>query len=194
MSKLLFATFLSLFSSAVWAHAPVPGLNSFLNGAVHPLLIPAHTILLISLGLLIGRQGGDSIRKVLPVFMVLAIPGVMLSTWVEGGDYWVLIILVFAFCFGALIALGKTLPTWHLIVLAVTTAMLIGVDSAQTAFSGEERYIALGGTVVGASILLIYASGLTEYLQKLWQGIPVRIIGSWVAASAIMVLTLSLKT
>lgn len=194
MQKLLLVVLLSLFSSAVWAHAPVPGLNSFLNGAVHPILIPAHLILLIGLGLLIGRQGSDSISKVLPVFMVLAIPGVMLSLWVEGGDYLALIILVFAFIFGVLVALGKTLPLWSLIISAILTAMLIGMDSAQTAFTDEERYIALGGTVVGSSILLIYAAGLTEYLQKLWQGIPVRIIGSWLAASAIMVLTLSLKT
>jgi hydrogenase/urease accessory protein HupE len=193
MQKTLLIVFLSLISPVVWAHAPVPGLNSFLNGAVHPLLIPAHIIVLIAMGLLIGRQGSDSIGKVLPVFMLLIIPGVILSLWINGGESLALIILIFAFILGILIALGKSLPIWALMVFTCMTALLIGIDSAQMAFTGKDRYIALGGTVVGSSILLIYAAGFTEYLQKLWQGIPVRIIGSWLAASAIMVLTLSLR-
>jgi len=49
----------------------------------------------------------------------------------------------------------------------------------------------LFGTGIGASSGLIYMTGLGELLEKYWQGIPVRILGSWVAACSLLVLALA---
>lgn len=192
MRKLSFIVMLLLVSPTAWAHAPIAGLNSFLNGALHPLLIPAHVMILLGLGLLVGRQGSDSIGKTLPVFMLVAIPGVVLSLWFAGGDTVSLILLGLAALLGLLVAAGWPLPPWGMAALAVVAAVLVGIDSGQESFSGRDHYTALGGAVVGASLLLIYAAGFTEYLRKLWQGIPLRVMGSWLAASALMVLALNL--
>ena len=48
---------LLLFNAdAARAHAPVPGLEGFPGGLLHPLLVPAHLLALLGLGLFIGQQ------------------------------------------------------------------------------------------------------------------------------------------
>ena len=48
------------------------------------------------------------------------------------------------------------------------------------------------GTGVGASALLIAATMLASRMKEGWARVAARIIGSWIAASAILVLVLRL--
>src|SRR5262245_62430879 len=51
----LVSAFLAATSPAS-AHAVIPGVGGFAGGLVHPLLVPAHLIALLVLGLFIGHQ------------------------------------------------------------------------------------------------------------------------------------------
>jgi len=51
--------------------------------------------------------------------------------------------------------------------------------------------MASGGTALGAVVALAYATFLANYARKPWQRIGVRVVGSWIAASAILVLALT---
>lgn len=185
---------LFLLPSTALAHAPIPGMSSFVNGALHPFLIPAHLMILTGLGLLVGRQGSKYIGRTLPLFMLAIIPSLIISTFVQDGDAIEFILLFLAILLGTLVAAGIQLNGWGLLFFALGSALLIGLDSSQTVFTGKDRYLALGGTAVSASMLLIYITGFSEFLQKLWQGVLVRIIGSWLVASSLMVLVLKFKT
>ena len=70
---------------------------------------------------------------------------------------------------------------------------MVGIDSAQDDLSGRGRLAALLGTCVSAYLLLLYAMVFADFFtRREWQRIGLRIAGSWVAASAMLVLSLSL--
>jgi hypothetical protein len=81
-------------------------------------------------------------------------------------------------------------------ILGCALALIVGValalDSPPGGISVREANVILIGTFCGATVLLLAVVGLTTMLTREWQRIGVRIVGSWVAAIAIMVLTLHL--
>ena len=84
-------------------------------------------------------------------------------------------------------------PLWCTII-AAPAGLLIGMDSTQEALYGKEKFLTMLGTAVGMNILLLYVTGLANYMSKKdWQRIGVRIVGSWVAASSLLVLVLSVS-
>lgn len=178
--------------SIAFAHAPIEGVNHFLNGLLHPVLVPAHIMLLLGLGLLIGRQGNEAIMKVMPVFMLILIPSVLLSIWSVDWKLEV-VLLVLAMIQGGLLVWGKPLSITVLRATAIIIAILVGIDSPQETFSGKERYMALFGTIAGASFSVVYIAGFTEIIRNRLNGIPIRVLGSWLTASSLMVLVLSLQ-
>jgi hydrogenase/urease accessory protein HupE len=178
---------LAIIPSTAFAHAPIDGVNHFLNGALHPIFVPAHIILLVGLGLLIGRQGNTAINKVVPIFMITVIVGVLLSMWSISLDL-VPILLILAIILGNLLIWGKMLAIWMLRLIAVIAALLVGFDSPQETFFGKERYIALFGTVFGTSFIVAYVAGITEIIRQWLNGIPIRVLGSWLVAGSLMAL------
>lgn len=69
--------------------------------------------------------------------------------------------------------------------------MLIGADSGVQGLSRQETFAALLGCWLGAVIALIVVAGVVELLQRPWQRIGVRVIGSWGVASSVLVLALT---
>ena len=52
--------------------------------------------------------------------------------------------------------------------------------------------LALAGTMITAAVTLILVAAITADRTRDWQRIGIRILGSWIAASAILVLALRL--
>ncbi|CAA6813816.1 MAG: Unknown protein [uncultured Thiotrichaceae bacterium] len=182
---------LSLFMlEPACAHAPIAGMDSFMNGVLHPLIIPAQVLLLVSLGLLVGRQGDKAIGSVLPVFLLsllvsagLSLIGMPLPEW---------LLLVFAMLLTLWVIIGWRIIDRLLLVAAVAAAFLVGTDSLIEEFRSRERYIALVGSCLGAYVVLLYSAGIAESLRRFQQGIVLRILGSWITASILLVLSLEL--
>ena len=182
--------FLLLTSTPVWAHAPIAGVDSFMNGVLHPLIIPAQVLLLISLGLLLGRQGTKAIGSIVPFFLFCLLVSVGLSLILSPLPEWVFLV----------IALGLALwliSSWAIAdrllwVIALVVAFLIGTDSLIEEFNGRERYVALAGSCLGSYVLLLYTAGIGVALNRFKNGIVLRILGSWITASILLVLSLGL--
>ena len=99
---------------------------------------------------------------------------------------------------GLLIGLGVVLalrlPSWAVLPVAVVVGLAVGLGSAPDGMAPAQRGAALIGTLVGASLCVACLAGLVQHLQRLrWPGarIGVRVVGSWLSASAILVLTLA---
>ena len=67
----------------------------------------------------------------------------------------------------------------------------LALDSPPETTSIEEANLMLIGTGIGALSALGAAVGAALHLTRPWQHLGVRIIGSWIAASAILVLALT---
>ena len=183
---------LSLLPAAAIAHSPIKGLDNFYAGFLHPLFVPAHLLPILVLGFLFGQQGPARLQAAIIVFLV-AVVGGLAATLLSPGWSVELALLVGAAVTGVLVALSIPLPLAAYVALAALLGLMVGIDSAQDDLSGRGRLAALLGTCVSAYLLLLYAMVFADFFtRREWQRIGLRIAGSWVAASALLVLSLSI--
>lgn len=185
------AVALILLPAAALAHSPIKGLDNFYAGFLHPLFVPAHLLPILVLGILFGQQGPARLQAAIIAFLV-AVVGGLTATLLSPGWSAELVLLIGAAAAGVLVALAIPLPLGAYVALATLLGLMIGFDSAQDDLSGRGRLAALLGTCIAAYLLLLYAMVFADFFSRReWQRIGLRIAGSWVAASALLVLSLS---
>ncbi len=175
------------------AHSPVKGIGDFLNGMLHPLLVPAQVLILLALGLSYGQHQPSKQKTLVLLFLLATISGLAVSGFnpLINSDNLALLLLISTAILGLLIISNLSLPQPVFIVLGLVAGFLTGLDSAQETLTGKAKLAALFGSGVGIYFLLLYAMALSESLSKKhWQTIAVRVLASWVSASALMVLAL----
>lgn len=186
---LLAVTAFMLSAQPAFTHPAPLGIGGFPGGLVHPLFVPAHAMAVLALGLLIGQQAMWTRLAALSFMLGLAAGlGVMtlgivptrMNELVLGG----------ALIAGLLATLARPVPETLGCVLAVLLGFCIGLDSPPEAISLAEANLMLIGTGLGAAALLILTIAIASRLKAGWARIGARILGSWIAASAILVLVL----
>lgn len=165
----------------------------FQQGFWHFLQAPAHIIVLFGLGLLVGQQGLRGVKAGLLSFVLAVIGGLLVTQAVSLGWKHDIVLLVLAIVIGGLLALRLHLPTWSVALLAVVAGALIGIDSAPSLIPGMRAtvvYASLAGTALGTSLTVLALALPSLLLRRPLNGIILRVLGSWVTASALMVLVL----
>lgn len=182
---------LFLLPAAAIAHSPIKGLDNFYAGFLHPLFVPAHLLPILVLGILFGQQGPARLQAAIIVFLAAVVSG-LTATLLSPGWSVELVLLIGAAATGVLVALAIPLPVVTYVALAALLGLMVGIDSAQDDLSGRGLLAALLGTCIGAYLLLLYAMVFADFFSRRdWQRIGLRIAGSWIAASALLVLSLS---
>ena len=185
---------LMLAPGAVLAHSPIKDIGNFYGGLLHPLFIPAHALLLGALGLLLGQQQPAENKFPLLLFVVCAVAGLALSGHTNGVALQTAQLLGTA-AIGLLVAIQPAIPVFLRTAGSAFCALVIGIDSGQAELASAALFASLVGTWLGMCILLLCTMGAADYLkEKPWQTIGVRIIGSWMTASALLVLSLSVSS
>jgi urease accessory protein len=174
------------------AHSPIAGLNHFYNGVLHPAVVPAHALATVALGLLCSQLPALAGRRVLAGFlggMVAGLAALALPVAATGAGQ---ALLAGAAVLGLLVATGAPAAVRLLPALGAALGLCLGLDSVPAATPGTLDWsLTLAGQAVGvcliASATLLLASRLG--LQA-WQRVARQVMGSWIAASALMVLAL----
>lgn len=178
-------------SEAALAHSPIEGIGNFYNGLLHPILVPAHLLLIVALGVFLGQQDASVIQTAIAVFAVATVAG-LTAAWFSIAYETEAMVLALAAAVGLLIALSPKLSLLWCVVVALSAGLLLGIDSQQAELSGQDRLVALFGSGLAIYLLVLYPMSLADNLKKKeWQRIGIRVLGSWVAASSLLVLTLS---
>lgn len=174
------------------AHTPIEGIGNFYNGLLHPVLVPAHLLVLIALGLFIGQRGVEDSHSALLAFVIAAAAGLVAAGFSIGGDL-ERFLLVGAALIGLLTAANLNVGQFGYALLAAAAGLLLGMDTLQESLSGKDKLVSLFGSGVGIYFLFLYPMALADYFKKRpWQLIGVRVVGSWITASSLLVLSLSL--
>ncbi len=182
---------LLLLPAVALAHSPIKGLNNFYNGFLHPLFVPAHLLSLLALGLLFGQQGPRPHTPAILGFLTASVLGLLGTLFIEPIAVET-VLLGGAGLLGLLIAAKRVVPVYLSALLGVLLGIAIGLDSAMVELSGNERLASLLGSGIGIYLLLLYPMALADHFNKRpWQRIAIRVLGSWIAASALLVLTLT---
>lgn len=194
-ARLLFVSML-LLPGAASAHSPIKGLGDLYNGMLHPLFVPAHLLLVIALGLLLGQQGVRRNLASAGTYMAGLLSGLMLAWYgvvLKDAVTQELTVLAVAVVVALAVVVANRLPAWAMVLLALLAGGLLGLDSAQSELVARARAVALFGSGISLYLLLLYPMALAERFQgHPWLRVGVRIVASWITASALLVLALLL--
>lgn len=174
----------------VWAHSPIPGIGNFYNGVLHPFLVPAHLVALLALGMRIGQratlQNGDSV-----VALILSVPVGLAATVVFRGFETDTVLLAMGAGLALTVSADRPPPRFALIGIVGALGVAIGLGSSPEGLTGSPRWLFLAGTWLGAVLAVAWVAAMTEFAKRDWMRIAVRVVASWVAASAVIVLALT---
>jgi urease accessory protein len=171
------------------AHS-VFGITGFTGGLLHALAVPTHLMAVVALGLLIGQQGwGYGVWTVYAFAVCAGLGTIALGTVPTLGEETLLAATAVT---GLLVALAWPVLWMVGAGLIVVAGFALALDSPPEAISLTQANLTLLGTALSAIALPVALGKLVSRLQRDWQRIGVRILGSWIAASAILVLALRL--
>lgn len=176
------------------AHSPIPGIGNFYNGILHPAMLPAHVLLLLAVGLFLGQQGIKRVEWALGVFAVATVIGLVMAGFSIGSGLGT-VVLVLSAVIGLLVAISPQMPLLWCMFIALFAGLFLGIDSAQEELTGTARLVTLTGSGIAIYFLALYPMALADYFnKKAWQQIAVRILGSWISASSLLVLAFSFSS
>ena len=183
--------FLLLVPEIVLAHSPIKGIGDFFNGMLHPVLVPAQVLVILALGLWFGQNKPAENKSTILLYLFAVIAGLIAANFSLGIDVSIAL-LVGTVAVGLLIISHIILPKSIYMLIGILLGFIVGLDSAQNDLSARAKWVTLFGSGVGIYFLLLYAMALSESLsKKTWQNIVVRVVASWISASALMVLALN---
>jgi urease accessory protein len=185
---------LLFFPGLVYAHSPIEGINGFYNGIAHPLFVPAHLLLILTLGLYLGQQGQERSRDALRLFVTAILSGLIVAGFTSL-SYLEPVLLGSAAVCGLLTAANSSIGKYWFLIIAAIAGFTIGADSAQETLTGIDKLLSLLGSGLGVLVLLGAPMMIVDSLNKeTWHGIGIRVVGSWLATSALLVLALSFSS
>ena len=164
-------------------------MSGLVGGLLHPLTVPAHVLALVALGLCIGQQPSARLAPSL-AFVTGASCGLLAVAFAAKPASAADLLLAATVLSGGLVALARPLPALVTAPLAAVGGVALGLDSPPQAISLTVATVTLIGTGLGACLVLAVVAVGCGVLDRNWQRIGVRILGSWTAASAILVLAL----
>ena len=174
------------------AHTPIPGVGGFSGGLLHPLLVPAHELTLVSLGLLAGQHSLRPRLILLATFAASLLAGLAAIVAAVAVGNAEVVLLACAALAGLLAALARPAPVRIAGPLAAVCGLALALDSVPEEISIEATLLALTGTIVAAPLALACIAAVGALRARRWQRIGVRILASGAAAGAILVLALRL--
>ena len=170
------------------AHPAFAGATGFYGGLLHPLFVPTHAIAVLSLGLLIGPQMPHGRWPVALAYAAGLGIGFAAMILAFAPRFSAEALLAITAIVGALVALARVLPWPVTCVLALAVGIALALDSSPGGISVREANVIIVGTFCGALILLWVILLVVASFRREWQKLGMRILGSWIAASALLAL------
>jgi urease accessory protein len=181
----------ALLATGAQAHSPIEGLGAFYSHFFHPVLAPAHALLLVASALMLGQQERAVAR--LGVVALAASTGLGLIVVNAGllDQVAERFLLVAAASVGSLVILGRRLPVVIPVAAAFGTGLALAIDSGSEAVGASSAILNFAGLAAGSIYIGTLITGLTVDKPQPWLRIGVRIAGSWIVAATMLVLALS---
>jgi hydrogenase/urease accessory protein HupE len=173
------------------AHSPIPGIEGFYVGLLHPFSTPSQAVLMLGLGLLISGLRQNHYPPGLGVFLVSMLATLLVGPSLDKPD-------VALFAVAALVcAMAAIWPRTYLPVALVVIAVggfLIGQVSVTDPGPTRDRVITMTGSFVGANVGLLYVTGAVIFLKdrfaQRWVEVAFRVVSAWLGAIALVMLAL----
>ncbi|MEO1608976.1 MAG: hypothetical protein AAFR90_06440 [Pseudomonadota bacterium] len=187
----------STFAFPAFAHGLTPGPIGIYFAALHTLTEMPMPLVLISVGLLLGLNKDVPIRQTW-LFLILGIAGGLtgILAW-RVYIHPILPLLSLTVIAALWAASGVQLPRSAATVIAVMTGYFAGVFFAPAPALWSMQAYAIAGGAIGTCLGLLATyftvALITGRWNFFWIKLSLRIVASWIAAIAAMVIALSLQ-
>ena len=186
-SKLLAGACGVLLPSAAVAHLPTIGLGPVYDGVFHLLLSPEDLLPVIALALLCGQRGAPYGRRALWLVPLAWFAGGLFGLFV-GNNHGAALNWVSFLLLGGLVATNARISLRLLTALAALLGCFHGyLDGAGINRFDDGTYALVGLTLAVFVVVALFAS-LVVPLRQQWARVAVRVAGSWIAASGLLML------
>ena len=184
---------LLVLTTPAWAHSPIMGIGGVFGGMLHALLIPEHGLSLLALGIALGLERPAASRSGMLIFVAALVAGLAVTAFIAEPALAADVLLAATGILGLLIAAAWVPPVvaWPLAAIA---GVAFALDSRPEVTATDEIIRMLIGTGIGAAIALAIVAVGSTFLQGNAARIVLRVLGSWVAAIAILDLSLRIAT
>jgi urease accessory protein len=168
--------------ATAWAHSPIEGVDGFYAGLLHPLAVPSQLLVLMSLALVLGGHGLVAYRSGMLAFLAALVLALLLGLIAPSLDYGPAL-LVCALLAAGLAMAAVPLGPGQVGLMGALGGMLLGIDTGAEQ-AGDPLLIY--GACTGLALVTVIASDLVLRCDRAWQRLARRVLGSWLAASAIL--------
>jgi hypothetical protein len=180
-------------ATPAFAHSPIMGIGGVFGGVLHALLVPEHGLSLVALGLVLGRQEPATRHSAMLIYTAALAGGLLAAALAIGEALAADILLVTTGIMGLLIA-AAWMPPFLGLPLGAIAGLTLALDSRPEATSTTEVVRMLIGSGIGAAVALAVVAEGSVFLKGDTRFIVARVAGSWIAAIAILVLSLRVVT
>lgn len=180
--------------STAHAHLTVEGAGEIASGALHPLMTPAHVMIVLGLGLLLGQQVPLDLKMPMAVLACVSAAALALTATGRITGVYQPVLIVIALCPAAFVALEKRPPRAVMAALCAAAAAGVGLDSGVENAGAAVMVKSLLGTWISLNLVAGYlAICVSNGAGKTWARVGIRVLGSWIIAIAFLMLAFSLK-
>jgi|1185.fasta_scaffold531819_2 hypothetical protein len=159
-------------------------------GGLTAFLVPTHLLAVVALGLLAAQAGHRAIS--LTIFGIALAAGSLTVASAINEVPSTPILLALGATAGCLVTLGCAPPPLVAPILIGAAGVAIPLNAPPREVTIPAGMAAQVGTAAAALVLFALIISIAAKADRPWQVIGVRIVGSWVTASTIMVLALRL--
>lgn len=167
----------------------MPGVGDFYAGMLHPLTAIEFLLPMIALSLLAGQQDRRSAIAMLVTFPLSLAVGAVLGIPVHLPSVVSWINLSSMAAIGLLVATARPMPLSVPTALSTVLGLTIGLANGVELGEQVSAWRFIPGLALAGLLLVGYGIGCVRRLTTPWMRIGFRVLGSWIAAVGILVLS-----
>lgn len=175
------------------AHLNSTGMGPVYDGLAHFAMSPDDLVPVLALALLAGLRGADAARRALFALPATWLMGCLLgmnAPAVNVGSAWAALNFL---VLGGLVAADAKLSPRVLSALAVVLGLAHGYLNGSGLGRSGQSFVAVLGLTSAVFVTIALASSFVVRLRAHWARIAVRVAGSWIAASGLLMLGWALR-
>ena len=184
---------LLLVGASAEAHLESTGMGPVYDGALHFLTSPEDLVPALALALLAGLRGADHGRSVLftlPAAWLLGslagLGAAATSAGLLGAALWFLLL-------GGLVVFDARLSRGAVTALAALLGLFHGYLNGSGMVFTLQAVVAMAGLAAGVFVVVALGTAAVVPMRAAWARIAVRVGGSWIAASGLLMLGWSMR-
>jgi urease accessory protein len=189
MKRVLWLSLLLLMGvPSAHAHLMNTGLGPFYDGLTHLFVSPEDLLPVIALALFAGLRGPQSGRAVLFILPVAWVAGALAGDLAHTPMTLPVTTAIVTIAFGVLVAADPQLPLWLVVGCAVLLGLLHGSLNGTDLSQHRAFSLSIAGVAAASFVVVSLLAGQVTSMRLAWTRIVVRVAGSWIAATGLLML------